>query len=73
MEVFMGYDALQKSYETLTEEQQLIVYNLILSLSKINEKPVETSKKRVFGKFAGKASAVFSDSWEMSEEELCAL
>ena len=73
MEVYMGFDALQKSYETLTEEQQMIVYNLILSLGKLNEKPVEPPKKRIFGKFAGKATAVFSDSWEMSEEELCAL
>ncbi len=69
----MGFDALQKSYETLTEEQQMIIYNLILSLGKLNEKPEEAPKKRVFGKFAGKATAVFSDSWEMTEEELCAL
>lgn len=69
----MRFDALQKSYETLTEEQQMIVDNLILSLGKLNEKPVEASKKREFGQFAGKATAVFSDSWEMSEEELCAL
>lgn len=69
----MRFDALQKSYETLTEEQQMIVYNLILSLGKLNEKPVEASKKREFGQFTGKATAVFSDSWEMSEEELCAL
>ena len=69
----MGFDALQKSYETLTEDQQMIVYNLVLSLCKLNEKPVETPKKRVFGQFAGKATAVFSDSWEMSEEEICAL
>ena len=69
----MAYDVLQQSYETLTEEQQMIVYNLVLSLSKL-KKPTNTPpKKRVFGKFAGKATAIFSDSWEMSEEELCAL
>ena len=69
----MAYDLLEKNYETLTEEQQLIVYNLVLSLVNLNSKPVESPKKRTFGKFAGKATAVFSDSWEMSEEELCAL
>lgn len=69
----MAYDLLEKNYETLTEEQQLIVYNLVLSLVNLNSKPMESPKKRTFGKFAGKATAVFSDSWEMSEEELCAL
>ena len=69
----MAYDLFQKSYETLTEEQQMIIYNLVLSLVKMNSKPVETPRKRVFGQYAGKAKAVFSDSWEMSEEELCAL
>lgn len=69
----MAYDLLEKNYETLTEEQQLIVYNLVLSLVNLNSKLVESPKKRTFGKFAGKATAVFSDSWEMSEEELCAL
>ena len=69
----MAYDVFQKNYETLTEEQQMIIYNLVLSLVKMNSKPVETPKKRVFGQYAGKAKASFSDSWEMSEEELCAL
>lgn len=69
----MAYDVLQQSYEALTEEQQMIVYNLVLSLCKLNSKPSESPQKRVFGKFAGKATAIFSDSWEMSEEELCAL
>ena len=69
----MAYDLLEKNYETLTEEQQLIVYNLVLSLVNLNTKPMESPKKRTFGKFTGKATAVFSDSWEMSEEELCAL
>ena len=69
----MAYDLLEKNYKTLTEEQQLIVYNLVLSLVNLNSKPMESPKKRTFGKFAGKATAVFSDSWEMSEEELCAL
>ena len=69
----MAYDLLEKNYETLTEEQQMIVYNLVLSLVNLNSKPVESPKKRSFGKFAGKATAVFSDSWEIAEEELCAL
>lgn len=69
----MAYDLLEKNYKTLTEEQQMIVYNLVLSLVNLNSKPVESPKKRSFGKFAGKATAVFSDSWEISEEELCAL
>ena len=69
----MAYDVFQKSYETLTEEQQMIIYNLVLSLVKMNSKPVETPRKRVFGQYSGKAKVIFSDSWEMSEEELCAL
>ena len=69
----MAYDILQKNYEILTEEQQLVVYNLVLSLVSLNNRVAESAGKRTFGKFAGKASAVFSDSWEMSEEELCAL
>ncbi|MBR5646979.1 MAG: hypothetical protein IKX23_10110 [Treponema sp.] len=69
----MAFDLLQKNYETLTEEQQMIVYNLVLSLVNLNTKPLETPEKRTFGQFAGKATAVFSDSWEMTEEELCSL
>ena len=70
----MSYDAIEKSYNTLTEEQQLIVYNLILSLCKLNLR-VENNdiSKRVFGKFSKTAKASFSDNWEMSEEELCSL
>lgn len=36
------------------------------------QKPVK-KKKRVFGKFEGKAKAVFAEDWEMTEEELCNL
>lgn len=67
----MSYEILEKTYVSLTEEQQVIIYNLALSLEKLNEK--KNLKKREFGKFAGKASAKFSDNWEMSEEELCGL
>ncbi len=67
----MSYEILEKSYSTLTEEQQLIVYNLVLSLEKLNEK--KNTKKREFGKFANKATVKFSDNWEMTEEELCSL
>lgn len=67
----MSYEVLEKTYISLTEEQQDIVYNLALSLEKLNEK--KSLKKREFGKFADKAFAKFSDNWEMSEEELCRL
>lgn len=67
----MNYEILEKTYTTLTEEQQQIVYSLVLSLEKMNEK--KSSKKREFGKFVGKAKATFSDNWQMTEEELCAL
>ena len=66
----MAYEVFQKNYEILTEEQQMVVYNLVLSLANMNERLADAPAKR---KFAGKAKAVFSDSWEMSEEELCAL
>lgn len=60
----MAYDVLQQSYETLTKEQQMIVYNLVLSLCKLSSKPAVSPKKRVFGKFAGKAS-----TYKMTKEE----
>ncbi|HBG65162.1 MAG TPA: hypothetical protein DDW78_01675 [Treponema sp.] len=70
----MFYDVLKKNYETLTDEQQLIVYNLVISLGKMNkEQGGKTLEKRSFGKFAGRATASFSDDWEMSEEDLLAL
>lgn len=70
----MPYDLLEKNYKSLTEEQQLIVFNLVVSLGNLNAAQSAGSlKKRTFGKFAGKAKAVFSDDWEMSEEELCSL
>lgn len=44
----MCYEVLEKNYETLTPEQQLIVYNLVISLGKLNakhnEKPDYTKK-----------------------------
>lgn len=67
----MSYEILEKTYTALTEEQKQIVYSLVLSLEKMNEK--KFSKNREFGKFAGKANASFSDNWQMTEEELCAL
>ena len=68
----MSYEAIAKKYETLTAEQQMIVYNLIISLGKLNAKQAKsTPQKRVFGQFAGRATATFSDNWSMSEEELC--
>ena len=70
----MPYAAIENSFERLTEEQKLIVYNLVVSLGKMNEcHEVHKPKKRVFGKYAGKASVAFADDWEMSEEELCCL
>ena len=70
----MSYEILEKNYNTLTEDQQLIVYNLILSLCKMNlKKNDNVFPKRVFGKFAATAKATFSDDWELSEEELCSL
>ena len=69
----MSYAVLEKSYATLTAEQQMIVYNLVLSLEKMNERQSVHPKKREFGKFKGRATAVFSDDWEMSESELCGL
>ena len=70
----MSYDVLEKNYEMLTAEQQLIVYNLVISLSKLNaNSSYETAQKRTFGKFAGRATAAFADNWEITEEELCSL
>ncbi len=69
----MSYEVLEKSYATLTTEQQMVVYNLVMALEKLNSKQNDTPKKRTFGKFSGTATAVFSDDWAMTEEELCDL
>lgn len=70
----MSFDVLEKTYNTLTEQQQLMVYDLALSLSKLNMAPKsEPTSKRVFGKFSKTAKAYFSDNWEMTEEEMCGL
>jgi len=69
----MSFDVLEKTYNTLTE-QQLMVYDLALSLSKLNMAPKsEPTSKRVFGKFSKTAKAHFSDNLEMTEEEMCGL
>lgn len=67
----MSYEIMEKTFRALPEEQQQIVYNLVLSLGKLPQGA--TRRKRSFGKFAGKATATFSEDWEMSEAELCAL
>lgn len=67
----MSYEIMEKTFRTLPEEQQQIVYNLVLSLGKLPQGAAQ--RKRSFGKFAGKATATFSEDWEMSEAELCAL
>lgn len=70
----MPYATLENTYKTLSSEQQMIVYNLVLSLYKLNQKSTKAKiPKRKFGKFANVASAEFSDDWEMTEEELCNL
>ena len=52
----MSYEVLEKNYETLTPEQQLIVYNLVISLGKLNakhnEKP-DSAKKENLSEFFG--------------------
>ncbi len=70
----MSFEVFEKKYKTLTTEQQLIIYNLVLYLGKMNSQISNTSiKKRTFGKFSGRATATFSDDFELTAEELCAL
>ena len=56
----MSYDILEKTYSTLTEEQQTIVYNLVISLGNMNvsmnnHSPVMSKDKKLtlFEKFKG--------------------
>ncbi|MBO7485944.1 MAG: hypothetical protein J6T84_07760 [Spirochaetaceae bacterium] len=52
----MSYEALEKNYETLTPEQQLIVYNLVISLGKLNAKQnekLDSGKKENLSEFFG--------------------
>ena len=70
----MPYELLERTYNTLSAEQQMIVYNLILSLSRLNNNSEATTPaKRTFGDFANIATATFSDDWSMTEEDLCSL
>ena len=70
----MSYELMKNTYCALSEEQQFLVYNLAVSLLNMNRKGNSScSTKREFGQYAGKATAVFSDNWEITEEELCCL
>ncbi|MBR5939617.1 MAG: hypothetical protein IKZ88_00020 [Neisseriaceae bacterium] len=71
----MNYATIERPYNTLTEEQQAIVYDLVLSLAKLNSVKTqpETVQKRTFGKFANTATAVFANDWTITEQDLCAL
>ena len=40
----MSYDVLEKTYKTLTAEQQAIVYTLVLSLGKMNVSTKQSDK-----------------------------
>ena len=79
----MSYEAFQKNYETLTPEQQLIVYNLVISLGKLNaehnEKPDSAQKESLSQTQKSKAKdtlhqiqASFADNkgWTSEEEML---
>ena len=44
---FMGYDKMQTTYESLTAEQQLVVYNLAVSLRNLNSKQEENKMSNV--------------------------
>ena len=69
----MSKATLIEKIDTLTEEQrenaEKYIDFLIYREQQEIQKPVK--KKRVFGKFEGKAKAVFAEDWEMTEEELC--
>lgn len=69
----MSYEAMEQAYKQLTDEQQKAIYNITLLLLSNQEPQQDKPKKRVFGQYAGKATAVFADDWEMTEEELCSL
>lgn len=70
----MSYEIMEKTFRALSEERQQIVYNLVLSLGNLPRDARDAStRKRSFGKFADRATATFSDDWEMTEAELCGL
>lgn len=61
----MPYELLEKNYKSLNEEQQLIVFNLVISLGKLNANnadvvlknaPLENfqAKQRLFFQIIGK-------------------
>ena len=70
----MSYEAMKQAYNTLTAEQKSSVYNLTISLMHLNAKlDTQAPRKRTFGQFVGHAKAIFSDDWEITEDELCSL
>lgn len=70
----MRYEVMEKTFCTLPEEQQQIVYNLVLSLGSLPSKGATSNdRKRSFGKFVGKATATFAENSSMTEAELCSL
>ena len=70
----MSYEIMEKTFRALPEEQQNIVYNLVLSLGGLpHDAQSAAPRKRSFGKFAGIATATFSEDWEMTEAEMCEL
>ena len=48
-----------------------IIAKMISIIENSNPKKDNSPNKRTFGKFSGRATAVFSDDWAMTEEELC--
>jgi hypothetical protein len=69
----MSYAQMEHTFNLLTAEQQQAIFNLAVLLLNSNSSVADKPKKRTFGQYAGRATAVFADDWEMTDEELCSL
>ncbi len=67
----MSHSQMEQTFKMLTDEQQLAIYNLaVLLLNSNADTTAKKTKKRTFGQYSGRATAVFADDWEMTDEEL---
>lgn len=69
----MSYTQMEHTFNLLTDEQQQAIFNLAVLMLNSNSNAASKPQKRTFGQYAGRATAVFADDWEMTDEELCSL
>lgn len=67
----MPYAIFENSYKTLSSEQQMIVFNLVLSLCKMNQNLEEKKKQVEVDEITEKLNAVYSKIPKSEQLEYC--